>query len=148
MKYSLLVVQPAPNTQMHLLRRVPSWIILNWHTGGLVTCAVGIFAGVIWSLKKEDDGNQKTERKHETEVRALADKILKYASHVHKTYPTGDVVVSQDDLAAQLRKSPDKVVPALHLLLREQRAQKVPLNGYWKLNGESSATANKQAISR
>ncbi len=57
-----------------------------------------------------------------------------YAQNVHQRYPTGDVVVSERDLADQLRKPPDAVVTALNLLLNEQKVQKASLNGYWKLN--------------
>ena len=52
----------------------------------------------------------------------------------HQCYPTGDVVVSERDLAEQLRKHPDIVATALNLLLGEQKVQKAPLSGYWKLN--------------
>jgi len=46
----------------------------------------------------------------------------------------GDVVVSEQDLAEQLRRRPDTVATALSLLLGEQKVQKAPLNGYWTLN--------------
>jgi hypothetical protein len=42
---------------------------------------------------------------------------------------------TETDLAAQLRKRPDIVGTALNLLLGEQKVQKAPVNGYWKLNG-------------
>ena len=51
-----------------------------------------------------------------------------------EAYPTGDVIVSERDLAEQLRKRPDAVITALNLLLNEQKVQKAPLRGYWKLN--------------
>jgi hypothetical protein len=44
------------------------------------------------------------------------------------------VVVSERDLAEQFRKRPDAVATALNLLLGEQKVQRAPLNGYWKLN--------------
>ena len=50
---------------------------------------------------------------------------------------TGDVVVSDHDLAEQLRKRTDMVVTALNLLLNEQKVQRAPLRGYWKLNGQT-----------
>jgi DNA-binding GntR family transcriptional regulator len=53
---------------------------------------------------------------------------------VHQQFPTGDVVVSERDLAAQLRQRPESVVTALNLLLNERKVQRAPLNGYWKLN--------------
>jgi hypothetical protein len=37
-------------------------------------------------------------------------------------------------LAEQLRKRPEVVVTALNLLLNEQKVQRAPLNGYWRLN--------------
>jgi hypothetical protein len=49
-------------------------------------------------------------------------------------YPTGDVVVSEGDLAEQLRKRTETVATALNLLLGEQKVQRAPLNEYWKLN--------------
>ena len=73
-------------------------------------------------------------KEKEKEVRALADKILSYGHSVHRRYPSGEVVVGEDDLAAQLRKHRDAVGRALNLLLGEQKVQKAPLSGYWKLN--------------
>jgi hypothetical protein len=68
------------------------------------------------------------------ERRALADKISTYGRNVHQRYPTRDVVVGERDLAEQLRKHPDSVATALDLLLGEQKVQRAPLSGYWKLN--------------
>jgi hypothetical protein len=48
--------------------------------------------------------------------------------------PNWDVVVSECDLAEQLRKGPDSVAIALDLLLGEQKVQRASLSGYWKLN--------------
>ena len=78
--------------------------------------------------------NQSAERKKKRELRALTERISTYARAVHQRYPTGDVVVSERDLAEQLRKRPDAVVTALNLLLNEQKVQRAPLNGYWRLN--------------
>ena len=44
------------------------------------------------------------------------------------------MIVSELDLAEQLRKRPDAVITALNLVLNEQKVQKAPLRGYWKLN--------------
>jgi hypothetical protein len=43
-------------------------------------------------------------------------------------------VVSEEDLAAQLRKRPDYIATALNVLLKEEKVQRTPLTGYWKLN--------------
>jgi hypothetical protein len=37
-------------------------------------------------------------------------------------------------LAEEFRKRPDVVITALNLLLSEQKVQRAPLRGYWKLN--------------
>ena len=74
------------------------------------------------------------ERNRKKELRTLADTIARYGRKVHQRYPTGDVVGSERDLAEQLRKRPDTVATALNLLLGEQKVQKAPLSGYWKLN--------------
>jgi hypothetical protein len=47
---------------------------------------------------------------------------------------SGINIVSEGDLAEQLRKRPDAVATALNLLLSEQKIQRAPLKGYWKLN--------------
>lgn len=77
---------------------------------------------------------ERAQRMREKEIRDLADRISSYGRRVHRRFPTGDVVVGESDLAAQLRKRPDIVGIALNLLLGEQKVQKAPLNGYWKLN--------------
>ena len=51
-----------------------------------------------------------------------------YARDVHQRFPTGDVVVSERDLAEQLRKRPEAIVTALNLLLYEQKVQRAPLS--------------------
>jgi len=53
--------------------------------------------------------------------------------HRSPTVP-GDVIVSELDLAEQLRKRPDTVATALNLLLNEQKVQRATLSGYWKLH--------------
>jgi hypothetical protein len=78
---------------------------------------------------------KRLELKRQKELRALTERISAYARTVHRQFPTGDVVVSERDLAEQLRKRTDVVVTALNLLLNQQRVQRAPLNGYWKLNG-------------
>jgi DNA-binding GntR family transcriptional regulator len=84
----------------------------------------------------ESDGvrAKRAERIKKKELQSLAERISSYAHTVHQRYPTGDVIVSERDLAEQLRKRPDAVVTALNLLLREQKVQRAPLRGYWKLN--------------
>jgi len=116
--------------------RISSWIASHWRIGAAVARAVRIAVTSTQSI--EADGTraeraQRTEEK-EKEVRALADKILSYGHSVHRRYPSGEVVVGEDDLAARLRKHRDTVGRALNLLHGEQKVQKAPLSGYWKLN--------------
>jgi len=103
------------------------WIVL-------ISCAVGLAPICTRALQTGESRARRSKRKEKKELRSLAEKISVYANTVHQRYPTGDVVVSERDLAEQLRKRPDAVVTALKLLLNEQKVQKAPLNGYWKLN--------------
>lgn len=95
--------------------------------------ALGIGAICLRALETEKSRTKRAERKKKSELRALIEKISIYARAVHQRYPTGDVVVSERDLAEQLRKRPEAVVTALNLLLNEQKVQRAPLNGYWIL---------------
>jgi hypothetical protein len=103
------------------------WIILT-------ICALGIAAIGVRTLETEKSRTKRAERKRKRELRALTERISTYARAIHQRYPTGNVVVSERDLAEQLRKRPEAVVTALDLLLNEQKVQRAPLNGYWKLN--------------
>jgi hypothetical protein len=98
----------------------------------LVLSELQLRAGGVWKAMRPE-GNVRM-RKQKKELRALADRISTYGSNVHQRYPTGDVVVSERDLAALFRKRPDAVATALTLLLGEQKVQRAALNGYWKLN--------------
>jgi hypothetical protein len=116
------------------LTRIPSWIALHWKSSAVVAGFVGIAATCRWCLETDETRGQRSQRKQKKELRALADRISTYGCNVHQRYPTGDVVVSERDLAALFRKRPDAVAIALNLLLGEQKVQRAPLNGYWKLN--------------
>jgi hypothetical protein len=85
-------------------------------------------------FESDDARDKRADGKRQKDLRSMADKISGYGQGVHKRYPTGDVVVSVRDLAEQLGKRADAVAKALHLLLSEQKVQKAPLKGYWKLN--------------
>lgn len=111
------------------------WIASHWWTTSIVVaCAVAITATCKWGLETGHAQVRRAQAKRKKDLRALADKISTYGRNVHQRYPTGDVVVSEHDLAKQLRKRPDTVAIALRLLLGEQKVQKGPLSGYWKLN--------------
>ncbi len=76
---------------------------------------------------KRIEGNKKKE------LRSLAERISSYGRTIHQRYPSGEVIVSERDLAQQLRNRPDAVATALNLLLNEQKVQRATLSGYWKL---------------
>ena len=118
---------------MNTQTRILSWIALHWKTGAVIAGAVGVAATCRWCLETDEARAQRAQRNRKKEVRAIADKISSYGYKVHQRYPTGDVVVSERDLADQLRKRPDSVATALNILLGEQKVEKAPLSGYWRL---------------
>jgi len=118
---------------MNFLTKVFSSMPLHWWVA-LIVPAVGIAATCLRALETDEARAKRAERNKKKESRSLAERISSYGKGVHRRYPTGDVIVSERDLAEQLRKRPDAVATALDLLLREQRVQRAPLSGYWKLN--------------
>jgi hypothetical protein len=116
--------------------RISSWIASHWRLCAAVVRAVRIAVRSGQSIETDETraGRAHPTKEREVEVRALADKILSYGHSVHRSYPSGKVVVGEDDLAARLRKHRDTVGRALNLLLGEQKVQRAPLSGYWKLN--------------
>jgi hypothetical protein len=114
--------------------RIPSWLALHWRTSIAVACLVGIAVASKSILETSQTRGQRTELNRKKELRKLADRILTYGHKTHHRYPTGDVVVSVNDLADRLRKRPEAVAAALDVLLGEQKVQRAPLGGYWKLN--------------
>ena len=119
---------------LNRLVRGTSWIASHWRISAAIASAVGIAVVGRSVLETEQAKAQRAEHKRKQELRTLADRISTYGGNVHQRYPTGDVVVSEGDLAGQFRKRPDAVATALNLLLGEQKVQRAPLNGYWKLN--------------
>jgi hypothetical protein len=118
---------------MHSLPDILSSVPLHWWVA-LIVSALGIAAIGMRALQTGEARAKSAERKRRKELRLLADKISGYGQGVHQRYPTGDVVVSERDLAEQLRKPHDAVAMALSLLLSEQKVQRAPLRGYWRLN--------------
>ena len=100
----------------------------------LLASGVGIVAASIRAFESKESKARRARLKKQKELRSLARCISTYGRTVHQQFPTGDVVVSELDLAQQLRKRPEIVVTALNLLLNDQKVQRAPLNGYWKLN--------------
>jgi hypothetical protein len=118
---------------MNFLTSVYSSVPLRWWVA-LIVSALGIAAMCLRALETDAMRAKRSERKQKKELRSLAERISSYGHTTHQRYPTGDVIVSERDLAEQLRKRPDAVITALNLLLNEHKVQKAPLTGYWKLN--------------
>jgi len=109
------------------------WITLHWWVV-LIVCVLGITPICIWALEPEKTRVERARRRQKKQLRTLADKILSHGQSVHQLFPTGEVIVSEADLAEQLRDRSDNVVTALNLLLNEKKVERAPLSGYWKLN--------------
>ena len=118
---------------MHYLQDVFSSVPLHWWAA-LIISVPGIAAICLRALETDGVRAKRAERNNQKELKSLAEKISSYGHIVHQRYPTGDVIVCERDLAEQLRKRPDAVATALNLLLSEQKVQRAPLRGYWKLN--------------
>jgi hypothetical protein len=122
----------VPTHSMNFLTNVFPSISLRWWVI-LIISVLGIAAICIRALETEDVRARRAERDKKKELRSLAERISSYAHTVHQRYPTGDVIVSERDLAEEFRKRQDVVITALNLLLSEQKVQKAPLRRYWKL---------------
>ena len=118
---------------MHSLPDILSSVPLRWWIT-LIISALGIAAISIRAFETEEARARRAQRNKKKELRSLAERISSYGHTVHQRYPTGVVIVSERDLAEQLRKRPDAVATALNLLLNEQKVQRATLSGYWKLN--------------
>lgn len=118
---------------MNSLTNVLSSMPLLWWVA-LIISALGIAAICLRVLESDEVRAKRAERNKKKELRSLAERISSYGQGIHQRYPSGDVIVSERDLAEELRKRPDAVITALNLLLNEQKIQRAPLRGYWKLN--------------
>ena len=119
----------AMNSFMEIISSIPLywWIVSS--IGALTIVALSMRA-----FETDRSRAKRAERNKKKELRSLAERISLYGHTVHQRYPTADVIVSERDLAEQLRKRPDAVVTALNLLLTEQKVQRAPLKGFWKLS--------------
>ncbi len=116
---------------MNPLTRGPSWLAVHWRGPALIACAIGAVAALRWNYDKDPE---RKARMQEKDLHSLAEKISKYALAMQEKYPTGSVVVSEHDLAGALHRAPEKITTALGLLHSQQKVERAPLSGYWKLN--------------
>ena len=118
---------------MNFLTNLISSMPLHWWVA-LIISVLGIAAICIRTFETEEARARRAEGNKKKELRSLAERISSYGHTTHQRYPTGDVIVSERDLAEELRKRPEAVVTALTILLGEQKVQRAPVKGYWKLN--------------
>ena len=116
------------------LTRVPGLFATHWRGAALVACGVAAIAALRWSSNKDPE---RAAQMKEKDTQTLAEKISKYARDMQARYPNGRVVVSEDDLAGVLHRAPERIAKALGLLQTQQKVERAPLAGYWKLNVES-----------
>jgi len=119
---------------LNSITRAPSWVASHWRGAALVACGVAAIAALRWTSNKDPE---RAAQMKEKDTQTLADKISKYADEMQKKYPNGSVVVSEEDLAGALHRTPERIARALGLLHSQQKVERAPLAGYWKLNVES-----------
>lgn len=119
---------------MNLVQDSVEFLRARWWVMLAVSSAVGIAAVSVRLSESEAARKKRIEEAKRKELRAIANRISKYAKSVRQRYPDGAIVVSENDLATQLRKRPDYIVSALNALLNEQKVERASLTGYWRLN--------------
>lgn len=72
-----------------------------------------MYTNLRWSYEKDPE---RAARMKEKDLQTLAEKNSKYAGEMQKKYPTGSIVVSQEDLAGALCRAPERMPRALALL--------------------------------
>lgn len=85
--------------------RVPSWLVAHGRGAALVAC--GIAAIFTWRWNHDKDPERAAQTK-ERDTHTLAKRISKYARDMQERYPTGTVVVSEEDLAGALHRTPGR----------------------------------------
>jgi hypothetical protein len=111
-----------------------SWLMSRWRIGALLASGLAVTCVYKISTENKKQRAQKAKLKRERKLSRVAKQISKYAGDLRKQYPTGEVVISDSDLAQQLRKPQELVSSALTLLADQKQVQRAPLAGYWKLN--------------
>src|SRR5215469_6659822 len=99
----------------------------HWWIAALVSSALCIAAACTKMFEPAVAKKQRSERRKKKELRGLADRICSYTRTLREQFPNAAVVVSERDLAEQLRKQPDSVLTALNLLLTERKVQRTQL---------------------
>ena len=118
----------------YLLQAVLQFVRLRWWLFATISAILGLTAACLRVFESNASREKRVSQKKKKELRALVNQISTYGQSVRRRFPDGAVVVSEEDLAAQLRKRPESVIIALNVLLNEQKVQRTKLDGYWRLN--------------
>ena len=119
---------------MNFLQDTVEFLRNRWWVIAIASSAVGVAAVALRLSESEAAQKHRIEQTKKKELRAIANKISHYAKSVHERFPEGAVVVSQEDLASQLRQRPEYILSALNVLLNERKVERTPVTGYWRLN--------------
>jgi len=119
---------------MNLVQDTVEFFRNRWWIVAIASSAVGIAAVTLRLSESEVARKKRLEETKKKELRSIANRISLYAKSVRERFPDGAVVVSEEDLAAQLRKRPEYIVSALNALLHEKKVERTPVTGYWRLN--------------
>ena len=117
----------------NLVHAIVQLIRQRWWLAAVVSSALCIATACVHMFESEATRQKRAEQKKKKDLRTLTDKIAHYGRNIRKQFPNGAVVVSERDLAEQLRKKSEAVVTALNLLLKEQKVQRTQSAGYWRL---------------
>jgi hypothetical protein len=133
-RYSLQAPSTKPMT--NLVGTLFQLARQRWWLAAAVSSAVCVTVTVACAriLESEPARQKRVEHKKRKDLRVRADKIVHYGRTVRRQFPRGAVVVSEQDLAEQLRMRPNSVAAALNVLLDEHKVQRTHLGGYWRLN--------------
>lgn len=106
----------------------------------LIISAVGTAAVCLRALESDEVRAKRIERNKKQELRLLTQRICSYGRAVQQRYPTGDVIVSEADLAGQLRKPCEAVAMALNVLFVEQKVRRATLTGILEIERAGPGT--------
>lgn len=118
---------------MNLIQDTVEFLRNRWWVVAIASSAVGVAAVALRLSESEAAQKKRIEENKKKELRAIAHRISHYAKSVRERFPDGAVVVSEEDLAAQLRKRPEYILSALNALLNERKVERTPVTGYWRL---------------
>ena len=93
---------------LNSITSAPSWLAAHWRGASLIACGIGAITVLRWNYDKDPERKARTQEK---DLHSLAEKISKYALAMQEKYPTGSVVVSEEDLAGALHRAPEKQEP-------------------------------------